>query len=99
MAHITLTEEQLRAIAAADKGIEVRGPANELLGSLTIFTQGEREAIERYKQNRGRDKRPCVSGSQVQAFLQRLNQAAEQGPVTASTVEQLIEQLRAGESR
>jgi len=98
MPHITLTEEQLRVITEAGGPVEVHGPGGQLLGSLTLFTPEDLEAIERYKRTGETGRRePGVPSARVQAFLQKLHDIADREGIDEPKVKELLHRVRVGE--
>lgn len=96
MPWIILTEQQLQVIATAESPLEVLGPGNEPLGSLTVFSPEEREAIARFKRRSGA-RLPGIPGERVQAFLRKLHEVAEGEGIDERKIEELLQRVRAGD--
>ena len=67
MPRIMLTEEQLQVIAIAGSPVEVVGPGHEPLGSLTVFSPEEHDAIVRFQRRSGTPI-PGIPGERVRLF-------------------------------
>lgn len=97
MSHITLTEEQLRAIGQTAVPITVYGPDNQPIGSLTLLTAEEQKALQRHRQRGGEPRSPAIPGARVQAFLQQLHEMERQGNLDETAVREALARLKAGE--
>ena len=84
------TDEQLQVIATAGGPVELVGPGREPLGSLTVFSPEERDAIVRFQRRSGTPI-PGIPGERVQAFLRKLHEVAEREGIDESKIEELLQ--------
>jgi hypothetical protein len=93
---IVLTEQQLEQIKESSGPVEVLGPGNQLLGSLTFFSPEELEALARYRQRRG-EHQPGVPGERVEEFLRKLHEIDDQKGIDETSAREVLKRLQAGE--
>jgi hypothetical protein len=97
MAHIVLTEEQIRVVSEAKGPVEVLDPNGQLLASLVPFDAADIAALERYRQRKGK-KGPSIPSERVQAFLRQLHDLEKADGLDETKVEELLRQIEAAGS-
>ena len=97
MAHIVLTEEQVRAISGSGP-LDLRDPSGRLLAVAQPLDAFEAEALERHRRQRtDPSPRPTVPAARVSAMLARLEALDQAGGITPEQVEEVISRVRRGE--
>lgn len=97
MPHITLTDDQVRVLEAADKPVEVRAPDGRVLTTVIPLTPQERAAIEVSKQRLARGGKRIASQALL-AVLQRAEELDRTEGMTPEKMSELLHRARAGES-
>ena len=98
MAHIVLTEEQVRAVAGTE-AVDLRDPSGRLVAIVRPLSAMEAEAIERHRKRRTNPvSKPTVPAEQVHAHLLKLEEIRlREGGMTEERMLELLRRMRAGE--
>jgi hypothetical protein len=97
MAHIVLTEEQLRVLSQAKGPVDVVDPAGQPVASLRPLDNLDREAIERWKRTRDTRPKSLIPSEQVQAHLRRLGEIRDAEGLDREKMHELLRRMQAGE--
>ncbi len=98
MAHIVLTEDQMRAIGVGGP-VDLRGPDGQLVAVAQPLVPGEAEALERLRRRRADPSpEPGIPSAQVQTHMRKLDEIRlREGGMTRDRMLDLLRRMRAGE--
>jgi hypothetical protein len=97
MPQLVLTEEQLRLLEEARGAVDVVDSQGRPVASMSLLVPEDLEAIERWKHSRGLPRGKPIPGHEVQAFLRKLHEIADQEGIDKARVKELLKQYQPGE--
>jgi hypothetical protein len=99
MAHIVLTDEQIRALREANGAIEARDAEGKVVTFLQPLEPYVVEAILKHRERRaqGGPREPGVPSARVQALLRKAHEIDEREGMTPEKMQELLRRARAGE--
>lgn len=97
MSQIVLTEEQLSVLKQAKGPVEACDAAGQLVASLSLLSELDIQAIERWKRTRDNQPKRLIPSEKVKAHLNRLQEISDTEGLDREKMHDLLRRMQAGE--